>query len=106
MTKDKSNVKAIRPSIKISSEDDVIQPDTEVVECLKHLLSLAEKGELQHLVFVGVGKEGTPHIDKGIVGDFHNVHYVLSTLQAQLIQYTDAFQYIMDGIAEEFIFDE
>lgn len=103
MNKEISNIRAIRKGIKINSEDDVIPPDTEVVECLKHLLSLAEKGELQHLVFVGVGGDGTPYVDRGIVGNFHNIHYVLAELQSQLVLYTDYFQGLTNLIVEDFI---
>ena len=73
---------------------------------MKFLLEKAEAGDLQHLVFTGVGVDGTHLVYKGIIGDFYNVHYMLATMNSQVLEYTDVFQMIIDGISEEQFIDE
>lgn len=109
MTKDKSNIRAIRSGIKIATEDSVdntIPPDEDVVSTLKFLLEEAEAGKIQHLVFVGLGGSNPPNPYTGIVGDLVNMHFMLAHMQSQLVEYTDMFSVVMGTLSHDIDFDD
>lgn len=106
MNKDpKDNVKAIRKDIKISTEEEVLEPLQPIVDALERLLVKAKEGSLRELCYVTSYNDQVS--DRQIVGEPNNFNLVQNQLRILDMEYFEGVVYPnMGGFNLEDLLDE